>query len=311
MARRLRIQFRGGLYHITTRGNEKKNIFRDDKDRIHYIRVLDRYKEELKFRLYSYVLMPNHTHLLIETPLGNIAKIMFCVNTNYATYFNRRYDRVGHVFQGRYKSIIVDKESHLLELIRYIHLNPVRAGIVKRPDDYRWGSHRKYLDGVDRTGLVSVRTVLSHFGGSTEKTVEQYRDFVDSGVGYIEVKDGQFIGRNAFIEDLTHRMGLSEEQIGGADTDEGRIGLDRIIDVVSEESGLSATEIRSSRRRCAVRVRNIAIWLARRLSGKTLAEIGTYFGGITPQAASQATDKTEENRKLKKISEKYLAKIEG
>lgn len=307
------MQFCGGLYHITTRGNERKDIFRNDKDRKHYLKTLIRYKEELKFYLYCYMLMPNHTHLLIETPLGNIAKIMLCVNTNYTTYFNKKYNRVGHLFQGRYKSIIVDKENYLLELIRYIHLNPVRAGIVERPEDYKWSSHKKYLGGVDRTGLICVATVLSHFGATMAQGIQNYQDFVNSGVSDedVEIKNGQFIGKDAFIQGLMDKMGLNKKQIGNEGTEKRKLGPDKIVGVVSKESGLSVAEIRLSRAHDAVKIRDMAIWVARRLSGKTLREIGEYFGGIKHQTVSKAIERIERSKKLKEMAEKYLAKVEG
>lgn len=316
MARHLRIQFCGGLYHVLTRGNEKKDIFRDDRDRSHYLEILFRYKHELEFNLYCYMLMPNHTHLLIETPLGNIAKIMLCVNTSYATYFNKRHNRVGHLFQGRYKSIVVDKENYLLQLIRYIHLNPLRAGMVERLEDYRWSSHQTYLSGLDKMELISLEVVLAHFGRSLAASIRGYRDFINSPAGNqdIEVTNGAFIGRDEFVEDLKEKMRLNESQTISRRIEKEEISFNTILAALSKKSGLSATEIRFSRGCNAAQARGMAIWLARRLSGETLRKLGEYFGGIRYQTVSKAIQKVETNRRLKRISQQYLeelTKVEG
>jgi len=316
MARHLRIQFCGGLYHVISRGNEKRDIFRDNRDRNHYLEILSRYKAELEFNLYCYVLMPNHTHLLIETPLGNIAKIMLCVNTSYATYFNKRHNRVGHLFQGRYKSIIVEKENYLLQLIRYIHLNPLRAGIAERLEEYRWSSHRTYLSGLDKTELIRVDSVLLHFGGSLRESIRGYRDFMSSlpGDRDIEIRDGMFIGEDEFVEDMAKKMRLNDSKTPSRRVEKGTISLNRIVAILSREGGLPAAEIRFSRRRNATQVRDMAIWIARKLSGKTLRELGEYFGGMRYQTVSKAIQKIERNHRLRRISQQYsekLTKVEG
>lgn len=313
MPRSRRIQFPGGLYHVTTRGNEKKNIFRNDEDRRRYLATLARYKKELSFNLYCYALMPNHTHLLLETPLGNIAKVMLCVNTSYTAYFNKKHDRVGHLFQGRYKSALVDKENYLLQLIRYIHLNPVRAGMVERADDYIWSSHRKYLSGRDRTGLTSVQSVLSHFASTTAESVREYREFVNAkpATERIEIREQQFIGGDAFIESLSAQAMSKREQPVGSSAHGQRARLDKIVRTVSETSGLSGAEIRFSRRYDAVRMRHVAIWLARRLSGCTLREIGAYFGGITRQSVSSAIKVAENDRALRQATVNFLAQFDS
>jgi REP element-mobilizing transposase RayT len=316
MARHLRIQFCGALYHVISRGNEKRDIFRDNRDRSHYLEILSRYKDELEFNLYCYVLMPNHTHLLIETPLGNIAKIMLCVNTSYVTYFNKRHNRVGHLFQGRYKSIIVDKENYLLQLIRYIHLNPLRAGIVERLEDYRWSSHRQYLIGLDKTGLIRVDSVLPHFGKSLTQSIREYKDFMSSRPGDhdVDIKDGIFIGEDEFVEDMVKKMKLNRSETPSKRREKGGVSLSRIVTTLSREGHLPTAEIRFSKRRNVKEVRDMAIWLARKLSGKTLRELGEYFGGIRYQTVSKAVQRVQSDQRLRQISQRHsekLTKIEG
>lgn len=136
MARKPRIEFPGGLYHIITRGNRRERVFLDDTDYKRYLDLLSRYHKRYNFLLYAYVLMLNHTHLLIEQNETPISKITQGINQSYTQYFSKRYQKVGHLFQGRYKALLCDKDGYLLAIIRYIHLNPVRARIVKMPGDY-------------------------------------------------------------------------------------------------------------------------------------------------------------------------------
>ncbi len=141
MARPLRLEFAGALYHLTARGNARADIFADNEDRIAFLDLLGKEIEQQRWRCYAYCLMDNHYHLLIETPEPNLVAGMRRLNGVYTQGFNRRHGRVGHVFQGRYKSIVVDKDSYGLELCRYIVLNPVRARMVKRAADWPWSSY--------------------------------------------------------------------------------------------------------------------------------------------------------------------------
>ena len=153
MARPLRIQYPGALYHITSRGNERKNIYLDDSDTKKFLEILEAYHDRLGILIYCYVLMNNHYHIVIETPKGNLLKVMHGINTGYTGYFNRKYGQVGHLFQGRYKGILIHKESYLLEVCRYVHLNPVRARIVDRPDQYEWSSYGGFINTMMGSSL--------------------------------------------------------------------------------------------------------------------------------------------------------------
>lgn len=136
MARPLRIEFEGAVYHITARGNERKKIYLSKSDYEKFLKYLGDTKKKYNIVIHCYVLMSNHYHLIIETPEANLSRAMHYINGSYTTYFNIKRKRSGHLFQGRFKSILVDKDNYLLELSRYIHLNPVRAGIVEKPEDY-------------------------------------------------------------------------------------------------------------------------------------------------------------------------------
>ena len=134
MARPLRIQFPGAVYHVTNRGNEKKAIFKDDVDRIAFLEILSRSLETYDTTLYCFVLMSNHFHFLLETPLGNLGEFMRHFNITYTSHYNRRHKRSGHLYQGRYKSLLIDKDDYISVVSRYIHLNPVKVGtLLKKP----------------------------------------------------------------------------------------------------------------------------------------------------------------------------------
>src|SRR4030065_2926531 len=145
MGRPLRVEYRGALYHITSRGNERKKIFVDDGDRKKFLAILEDYHNRYGILIHSFVLMDNHYHLILETPRANLLKVMHGINGGYTGYFNRKYNRSGHLFQGRYKGILVEKDAYLVQLSRYVHLNPVRAKIVERPEQYRWSSYPGYI----------------------------------------------------------------------------------------------------------------------------------------------------------------------
>ncbi len=176
MARPPRIEFYGALYHIIVRGNRKQDIFQDKQDRLHYLNLMEHYKKERDFRLYAYVLMTNHIHLLIETRETPISRIMQLLNFTYTRYFNKKYGKVGHLFQGRYKSFICDKDNYLLALIRYLHLNPVRAKIVVFPEEYEWSSHNDYL--TERTRIVDTEQVLRMFSERRSQSRRFYQEFI-------------------------------------------------------------------------------------------------------------------------------------
>ena len=141
MTRPLRIELAGGLYHVTSRGDRRENIYDGDRDRIEWINILGRVCARFNWRCHAYCLMDNHYHFIVETAEGNLSKGMRQLNGVYTQYFNRQYNRVGHVFQGRFKAILVERDSYLMELSRYVVLNPVRAGMVNQAEDWGWSSH--------------------------------------------------------------------------------------------------------------------------------------------------------------------------
>ena len=183
MARPYRVSFAGALFHITTRGNNRDKIFLDDQDFQRFKASLRKYRTKYDFKLYAYTLMPNHVHLLIETsPHGSVSQIMHAINTSYAKYFNSRYDHTGHVWEGRFHSKIIDSESYFLEVMRYMDLNPVRARIVKRPENYEWASHARYGQG-GADDLVAPHELYRNLGETDGERERVYSEYVEERLG--------------------------------------------------------------------------------------------------------------------------------
>ena len=207
MSRPLRIQYKGAIYHISARGNEKKRVFWEKIDYEYFLKLLEKACERFSLRVYSFVLMTNHCHLMLRTEEANLSKAMHWLKTGYTVYLNRRRKRVGHLFQGRYHSVIVENESHFLELSRYIHLNPVRAHMVKRPEDYEWSSCRDYLRQRQKYPWVDRDAVLSELGGAANRRHTDYRKFLYTGANLDDsalnrIRQAIVLGSDVFREGL-------------------------------------------------------------------------------------------------------------
>jgi REP element-mobilizing transposase RayT len=205
MARPLRIEFDGALYHVTSRGNGKRDIFLDDTDRLIFLDTLEEVIKKFNWLSHAYCLMNNHYHLLVETPDGNISSGMRHLNGVYTQRFNKRHNKVGHLFQGRYKAILINKESHLLEVARYIVLNPVRAKLVEKPQFWKWSSFSATAYREEHP-CVHVDWILSQFSDDVKNAKRQYVKFVLAGVGedsiWKDVTSQILLGDEVFIEKL-------------------------------------------------------------------------------------------------------------
>ena len=211
MARKPRIEVEGGLYHLITRGVDRRDIFHSPEDFQKFIAILSSQKTKLPFYLYAYCLMTNHVHLLIERMTDDVGRIMHRVLTGYTQYYNRKYRRTGHLLQGRHKAILCQSDPYLAELVRYIHLNPVRAKMAKRPEEYLYSSHRTYI-GAEPAGAVDVEPVLRRFAAKKSTARERYVQFVHAGVklGHQEqfyAPDNGILGNDEFVDQMIHRIG--------------------------------------------------------------------------------------------------------
>ncbi len=205
MTRPLRVEIAGGVYHLTSRGDGREDIFLEDDDREQFLVLLGHAIERFGWRCHAYCLMTNHYHLMVETPEPNLARGMRHLNGVYTQRFNRRHNRGGHVFQGRYKAIVVQKDAHLLELCRYVVLNPVRAGLVKRVQDWPWSSYRATAGQHAKPEWLRTDWLLAQFARQPQPAVALYRRFVADGV---EVRPWQeltgqiYYGNENFVQKL-------------------------------------------------------------------------------------------------------------
>ncbi len=203
MARPLRIQFEGALYHITARGNEKSKIFLEARDRVNFLSILKNTIEDFNWICHAYCLMNNHYHLVIETPEANLSGGMRHLNATYAQKFNKKHNRVGHLFQGRYKAILIEKESQLLRVIRYVILNPVRKKYVRLPEEWRWSSHKATAGYEYPHKCLTIDWVLSQFGKEKLLAMKRYVKFVKAGIHddsiWKNLKGGMFLGSEEFV----------------------------------------------------------------------------------------------------------------
>jgi REP element-mobilizing transposase RayT len=273
MARPLRIQFPGAIYHVTSRGNARQDIVADDRDRQAYFAVLARVVERYNWLCHAYCLMDNHYHLLVETPEGNLAYGMRQLNGLYTQRFNRRHGRVGHLFQGRYGAILVERESYLLELCRYVVLNPLRAGMVATPETYRWSSYRATTGAQSAPDFLTTAWILEQFGGPQAR--QHYQDFVREGIRapspWNDIKGQVALGGKSFIRSLQPYLKDVEAQreVPRRDRLIGRPGLERLF----SETGTKAQ-------------RNHRIAEAHLHHGYSLSEIARHLG-LHPSSVSK------------------------
>jgi REP element-mobilizing transposase RayT len=264
MARPLRIELAGGLYHVTSRGDRRENIYDDDKDREEWVTTLGRVCERFNWRCHAYCLMDNHYHFVVETAEGNLSKGMRQLNGVYTQYFNRQHNRVGHVFQGRFKSILVEKESYLMELSRYVVLNPVRAGMVNQVEDWAWSSYLAMQGKAEELLWLETDWVLGQFSSKRAKAIELYINFVREGVGLPSVWRGLrkqiFMGSDQFIDSMLQVIANDKKIIEEIPRLQHR-GLAKSLDEYCHQTGN----------------RNEAIRAAFNSGGYTMKEVGEYF----------------------------------
>ncbi len=293
MGRRPRVHFPGALYHVISRGNQRQRVFRDDQDHRRFETLLSEAVKGHALTLYAYVMMPNHFHLLLEVSRAPLSKAMQSLLYRYTYYYNRRYRKIGHLFQGRYKAIVCDRDSYLMELIRYLHLNPVRAGVVKDPRQYRWSSHGEYLRGRSDHG-IAVDQGLKLWGAQRGQALKAYQGFMSDGrgaghqEGYYEVKEQRYLGDEKFVEDV-HQAVDDQERSRPV-----RITMADVIQAISADAGVaSGVILNKGRGRKESRLRAEAAYVGREVGGIGLTEAAKYLGR-DPSTMSLALTRLEE-----------------
>jgi REP element-mobilizing transposase RayT len=261
MARPLRIQFENAYYHVTCRGNTGQEIFSNDADRSVFLNLLERSSDIYQTEILAYVLMSNHFHLFVKTLLGNLQEFMRHFNISYTSYYNWKHNRRGHLYQGRYKSFLVDADNYLQEVSRYIHLNPIRVKYksAMRLDEkrkylrsYRWSSYGGYLSPGERKGFLHVEEVLGYMGGDTAKGRRKYEDFVMGGVSGkltspLEIGKGHgIVGASEFIEKIKGqyiRFGVESRELPAVRKILAQVEPKKIIRVIGEVFGVGREEL--------------------------------------------------------------------
>ena len=250
MARQLRLDFEGALHHVFNRGNNRQNIFRSDADRKLFLKLLGECVGRFGWIVHVYTLMTNHFHLVIETPLGDLSRGMKELQQAYATYFNKKHRRTGSLYEGRFKSQLVEKENYLLELARYVVLNPVRAKMVERPEDYRWSSYRAMVGLEAAPKWLTTSWLLQRFGGSLEEQRAEYRKFVDAGVGlerspWDDLKHQIYLGTEAWVEKMRALVESEERSEEHPKTQRfiARPSVEKVIATVAEVIEVPVEEI--------------------------------------------------------------------
>ena len=314
MARRPRVEFPGALYHVITRGNQRQKIFYDDQDRNKYLSLLQDFKEAYSFRVYAYVLMRNHVHLLMETARVPLSRIMQRLSSGYTQYFNRRHRLTGHLFQGRYKAILCDKDSYLLELSRYLHLNPVRVKVVEDPGKYRWSSYGAYLGKRGGQDWLDSAEVLGYFGRREEEARRGYRRFVLDGIGqghrdeYYEAVEGRILGGKEFVEEVKARIG-----------EKGRPRLkikpELLLKRVCKVLGKEPEEIvGGGKDRDRVRARELFSYLARTctdLQVKSIAGVLKVDPTCVSRGVARAEGRVAKDKELRRTVDKIIKEAEN
>ena len=316
MARPLRIEYPGAHYHVTSRGNERKNIFRDNEDRKKFVQLLASAVDQFHLRLHAYVLMPNHYHLLVETPEAQLSRAIRYLNGVYTQYFNRRHKRVGHLFQGRYKAILMDRDSYLVELSRYIHLNPwrVKSG-SQDPFTYNWSSLRAYTGRSSVPQWLTVEEVLASFGRKRNSAQKLYQGFVREGMErgiktpWEQLKWQTLLGTETFVEEIKVRFieqrGGELSEFSGVRDAKRTVEGEKIFKAICKHYGIKEEEL-SKRVHGYTEPRYVASYLLRRYALMTLKEIGervglhySTVGNILRQLAE--TRETGLSRSLKQV----------
>jgi putative transposase len=312
MARPYRIQVENSLYHVISRGNEKGEIFRSTGDYEKFLSYVGAAREKYGFYLHTYVLMSNHYHLFIELTDCNLSRIMQLLNTSYTVYFNRKYQRSGHLFQGRYKSFIVDTDNYYSELTRYIHLNPVRAGIVDDPVDYTWSSYRDYLrprceSFADMPAVERYLTI----------DLKRYRQFVFEGIG----KEERFLDR-LYASCIVGNEPFRRETLKDLEqyVEKGDFAHKRkLMSTVSPEEIITAVAtVFDERVECLLKgrsrrlpARKAGMYFLKQLSSLTNAEIGEMFGvsgSLVSKVGRDFPRLCREDRSLSKVMKMLAGK---
>jgi REP element-mobilizing transposase RayT len=300
MSRPLRIEYAGAFYHVLNRGFERTGIYKADADKEYFLKLLDEAHVKYGMWVHTYTLMSNHYHLFLETPYGELSKIIKYLDGSYALRFNKKYNRVGPLFQGRYKAILVDQDNYALQVVKYIHLNPLKAKMVEKLEDYKWSSYPAYIGKVKPPKFLKTDFILGQFNLSKNKSINAFRKFHDDKEDdnwnpQQEAYKGLILGGTDFVENIqgNHLPLKPDLEIPVLKEVAQQVTVDNINKVL-EKFNLHA------------KLKNkIRVYALRKFSKLTLKQILTETGNIHYSAITQINKRlikdSEKNIKLKEI----------
>ncbi len=303
MTRPLRVQFPGAWYHVTSRGNEGRAVFKSREDRKRFLSYLQSAHERYGAAIHVYCLMTNHYHLLVETPRSNLSQILHHINGAYTNYYNARRRRSGHLFQGRYKAIVVEADAYCQELSRYMHLNPVRAGITQKPSEYRWSSYSCYVGLSKKPEWLIMDRVLGYFDKDKSRAQSRYRGFVENAIGrktkspLMEIYASTFLGSEKFI------TWAKENWIGLKNADTRNIP---VLKELKERALLEEIEraVHFVASREDPLFKKLCLHASQEYSGYSLKEIGAYYkmrGSAVSQSNRRFQRRVSKDKELKNV----------
>ena len=327
MARSARWAIANGLYHVMNRGVEKRDIVNDDHDRQEWMRLLNRVAQRCEWRVFAHVLLDNHFHLFLRTPQPNLSEGMHDLQSGYATLFNQRHKRPGHLFQGRFQSILVESESHAWVLSRYVHLNPVRANRARDPAAYRWSSYRYFLNPHGAPPWLDWRTVFAEFSQKESAARIAYKRFVEAGIEkppaspLKDVADNWLLGSPAFVEQMRREYpddpGADPGSGGSKFNSAGTAELNfeppdpwSLLNAIAAAFDVTTKIIQTPGYQNHT-AREAAVWLLRELLHQPVTAIGELLGGVGKSTISETYRRAAKRRDQDESFRRRLEEIRG
>jgi REP element-mobilizing transposase RayT len=322
MARAWRIEYEGALYHVLSRGNDRRDVFVDDDDRSMFLKCLAEAGERFAIDVLAYVLMGNHYHILLRTRRANLSKAMQWLGVSYTIRFNRRHSRSGHLFQGRFRSMLVQNDAYLLQLSYYIHRNPLRAGLVKRLADYRWSSYRPYAYGIQVPEWLNTEVILSQLAnaGDGHKTYrENARTYAkEENRLWEDLRHGFILGSERFVATIrdTYLPEVPHEEVTQQKKVAKDIDVEGLLSRAARLVGCEMEQFRRSGRVSAQRAleRDMLLYLVRQMGVLTDRRIGELFGlggSAVSRRASVFKARLQENRALQRRFGKIQSRMKS
>jgi len=321
MSRPLRIEFPDAWYHVLNRGRRGESIFHEARDYQIFLQTVQEAGELWHFRVAAYCLLPNHYHLLVQTPNANLSRCMRHIDGVYTQRFNRGHGHDGPLFRGRYKSLLIEADAYLLQLVRYIHRNPLVAGLAQTLDEYPWSSHLGYLSRSTKWEWLYKEPVLEMFAANSSARIEAYRKFVfqEDNKELQQLLSRKrwpvFLGSEKFIS-LVKRKFFSQKKVDSEFPQRKELAptLDKLLERVARSYGVELKDLLYSRRGHINEARNVAIYLARRLRGDRLREIGEVFKISSYSSVSSVVERMkmriESDERLRKKIKQLISTIE-